>query len=614
MANMLARLGVVLGLDSAEFSKGIAAAEKDLAKFAAVAQTYGKVVAAAFTATTISALKFADEIADTAKANDIAVDSILKLQHALQQSGGEAANAGRALSSFNSFVDKAATGNFEAQKSFKQMGITLKDIGDLSIDDLFTKVAESLAKIDDPITRNAKAVEVFGRAIKGVDLIGFNDQLKHGTGLTEEQTQSIIDAGEAWDLLAKRMHDAMVAFTAFVGTPALKMLEYLDSLPNYIDTVKISFQNLGNTISFVNNLTAAFIMRDVGMLKKTAEDWQKIKAQIDEGRNPKTGESQTPDGPKKPDGSGPKRAVKVAVDKEADAIEKVLNKLKEKQAAEQLAYETKQKMFEIDRAGQYMLKEDVTLAKEIFEIKAKQKVMVDEINRAEKISPKQKAELVQTEKDIADAAERQARARAEIAKADRAKSFGTGFSNEMARFFRDAPTEMENGARAFQSVVGSMDAALSNFVRTGKLNFQDLTRSIIQDLIAIQMRMAIIGLFRMAFAGGTGGATVGAPVDSSIIATPTLAANGADAQAGQPFYVGERGPELFVPNGNGTIIPNGSLAGAMGGGGPTINYNGPYIASMSAIDTQSANQFLAKNKMAVWSANQSATRSVPVSR
>jgi hypothetical protein len=35
---------------------------------------------------------------------------------------------------------------------------------------------------------------------------------------------------------------------------------------------------------------------------------------------------------------------------------------------------------------------------------------------------------------------------------------------------------------------------------------------------------------------------------------------------------------------------------------------------MSAIDTQSALQFLAKNKMGVYSANQSAARSIPTSR
>ena len=52
----------------------------------------------------------------------------------------------------------------------------------------------------------------------------------------------------------------------------------------------------------------------------------------------------------------------------------------------------------------------------------------------------------------------------------------------------------------------------------------------------------------------------------------------------------------------------------MGGGGTTVNYNGPYIENMSAIDTQSGAQFLAKNKQAVWATYQSANRSMPVTR
>jgi len=68
-----------------------------------------------------------------------------------------------------------------------------------------------------------------------------------------------------------------------------------------------------------------------------------------------------------------------------------------------------------------------------------------------------------------------------------------------------------------------------------------------------------------------------------------------------------------VPNTSGTIIPNNQLSSALGGGS-TINYNGPYINNMSAIDTQSATQFLAKNKTAVWAANQSAQKSLPQSR
>jgi len=167
-----------------------------------------------------------------------------------------------------------------------------------------------------------------------------------------------------------------------------------------------------------------------------------------------------------------------------------------------------------------------------------------------------------------------------------------------------------------QSVFNNMGSAIDNFVRTGKLSFKDLTRSIIQDLISIAMRAQMMAMFKgFSFFGmsGGGGSTTGAPLSPSFSAAPTLAANGADAQAGQPFYVGERGPELFVPQGAGTIMPN-SMVGAMSNNQPQVVYNGPYIANMSAIDTQSATQFLAKNKQTIWAVNQSAQRSLPVSK
>jgi hypothetical protein len=52
----------------------------------------------------------------------------------------------------------------------------------------------------------------------------------------------------------------------------------------------------------------------------------------------------------------------------------------------------------------------------------------------------------------------------------------------------------------------------------------------------------------------------------------------------------------------------------MMGGGGGLTVNGTYIANMSAIDTQSATQFLASNKQTIWAAYQSANRSLPVSR
>jgi hypothetical protein len=52
----------------------------------------------------------------------------------------------------------------------------------------------------------------------------------------------------------------------------------------------------------------------------------------------------------------------------------------------------------------------------------------------------------------------------------------------------------------------------------------------------------------------------------------------------------------------------------MMGGQPQTVYNGTVIQNMSAIDTQSGVQFLAKNKNAIFAANQSAQRGLPQSR
>ena len=161
-----------------------------------------------------------------------------------------------------------------------------------------------------------------------------------------------------------------------------------------------------------------------------------------------------------------------------------------------------------------------------------------------------------------------------------------------------------------------MEQALDQFVRTGKLSFSDLARSIISDLIAIQMRAQATAIFKSSglgdifssFFGGGGG---GSPVFGST-AFWGGKADGGNVSSNNSYMVGERGPELFIPNSSGTIIPNHQL-GSMGNQ-PQVVYNGPYIANMSAIDTQSAVQFLSRNKEAVWAANQSAQRSLPQSR
>jgi phage-related minor tail protein len=181
-----------------------------------------------------------------------------------------------------------------------------------------------------------------------------------------------------------------------------------------------------------------------------------------------------------------------------------------------------------------------------------------------------------------------------------AKSWSAGWEKAMREFALNADNYGRAGEAAFNSIVGNMNSAIDNFVRTGKFSFKDFARSVIQDLIAIQMKMQAMMMLKaaMSYFG---------------VSLPGKATGGVVTQD-TPYMVGENGPELFVPQSSGTIIPNQRLGEAGGMGGQTVNYNGAFIQNMSAIDTQSATQFLATNKMAVWSASQSASRSIPKSR
>jgi len=187
--------------------------------------------------------------------------------------------------------------------------------------------------------------------------------------------------------------------------------------------------------------------------------------------------------------------------------------------------------------------------------------------------------------------------------------------------------QMRHAGQIHEAIFGNMEKALENFVKTGKLSFKEFAQSVIQDLFLIEMKLQATRLVKGMLGGGGGlgsifglGGGIGigdlfAPGGGSgfgAVAASGFMAEGGPVSSNTPYIVGEQGPELFVPGSAGTIIPNNQLATM--GSGQTVNYNGPYIANMQAIDTQSATQFLAKNKMAVWSANQSASRSVPQSR
>ena len=102
--------------------------------------------------------------------------------------------------------------------------------------------------------------------------------------------------------------------------------------------------------------------------------------------------------------------------------------------------------------------------------------------------------------------------------------------------------------------VKSLEDALVGIVTgatSAKDAFRSMAMSIVADLARIAIQKSITG-----------------PIASAL----GFKAIGGSVQRGQPYMVGERGAELFVPSSSGSIISNKNLASAgIGGGGVTVN-------------------------------------------
>lgn len=201
--SIISRLGVVLGLDSGEFNAGLGKAEGSLNKFAGVAKGVGVAAIAAIgyelINTTKQAIDFADSINDIAKANEISVGKVLEFSQALSVSGGKAEDAAKIFANFTNKIDDAAKGSQETRDKFAKLGITLDDLRDLDQQQLFIKTLDALGKMPDQISRNALAMDMFGKSMKGVDVKGTAEDFKKLNGTMEGSTEQFTKIGDAVD-------------------------------------------------------------------------------------------------------------------------------------------------------------------------------------------------------------------------------------------------------------------------------------------------------------------------------------------------------------------------------------------------------------------------------
>lgn len=663
MANMIARLGVLLGLNTAEFNQGLAQSGKKMEEFVGKAKGMATVATAAFAAMTTKAMLFADEIADVAAANDVAIDTVIKLQNALANSGGKAEDAGKMFASFTNYVDKAADGSFEAQRNFAKIGVSLKDLETLTSQQLFLRTIQGLAEIEDPLTRSAKAMELLGKAAKGVDIAGVAEGISKSNDITEKQANAIKLLADFYDKLGQASRNLTLNFVDFLEPAIRKINEALDKMSGhaksgtliqgFFGTLKKDFAEMQITAAKEEIAAMGKLLQDPNVSAfwkgtyrermKEAQDqlakWQPILAAMNgELKQMQSGTSQAGAGrgfinpPLVGGAAGPKiRDVKEGVDPEEEKRKREAEKrkreeeaeikrrgdmaakahrarmeeqkdiddatvsyinyvqaIKEYDEAQSRALATEERLTDLELRRSEMrdynyefLRSRIKLTSELAEEQRK-------LNEAS-LDPKDREAA---EKRLNDLYERRYQLlviiRDEAERADKDLGVLEGVRKAAGDFFKNFPKDMETGATIFGSLMGNMTRALDDFVRTGKLNFKEFARSIILDMIAIQLKASAMKLLANVFGFNL----------------PTRAMGGT-VTGNSAYLVGERGPELFVPRMSGTIIPNHSLQSA-GASTNITNYN------IQAIDVKSFEQRLLGSSKAIWAANQYAQKGLAV--
>jgi len=123
--------------------------------------------------------------------------------------------------------------------------------------------------------------------------------------------------------------------------------------------------------------------------------------------------------------------------------------------------------------------------------------------------------------------------------------------SDLTEFAREAARQIENGFGDF-----FFDAMQGNFDNLGD-SFKSTIDRMVADFLASKLAGFLFGEF------GTSSGSLGGVVGQGIAGAQSLFqgffADGGSVQGSRPLMVGERGPELFIPNSSGTIVSNETI-------------------------------------------------------
>jgi lambda family phage tail tape measure protein len=260
MAN-IARLGVVLGINTAEFQAGIKSAMKSVDKLVNALPKIGLAAAAAGAGLAVLVKKGIDELDkldEVSQKIGVTVENLSSLGKVAKIEGMSIDDLAGSLVKLTRTISEANTGSEQAAQAFKSMGLdpsTFKNS-----EDALLQISDKFSQYRDGLKKTALAVDLFGKS--GAAMIPFlnqgSDLIKQIQGELDSfgnaSTKAAVEAAEFNDRMAKMGIVVNTLFQKFVS-------ELLPTLNNFTQALFDTFTYSDILRNEINKLVAIQAVR-----------------------------------------------------------------------------------------------------------------------------------------------------------------------------------------------------------------------------------------------------------------------------------------------------------------------------------------------------------------
>ena len=490
----------------------------------------GAAVGAFFVRSAVQAADFADQINKAAISAGVTTNALSELAFAAKLSNIDLNSLTTSLRFMQKGLAEARIGTGEAKRALELLGISVKTISDLDPDKQFEFFADAIASIKDPADKAYVATKLFGDS--GARLLPLFEQgaegirkareeaIRFNQSISQEQAQKLTAARDSVTKLTSAFDGMAVSLTSLVAGP---MTDFFDAI------TRIATNSYGQGVSGI-----------AGVVELYRKEIELIRDEMNEMARDR-------DAPLA-DQSKRQQQLQDEIAAYEKAI-KILSEMKDQSGDESFIASAIPKL------------ENVVIQSTKTAVSGMQSLYEQWNNNTKTTIEKQVQEFAKFEAQVSEllSANEITLAQANARLGEELDSILTGVEVTGKRVTEATKSDIGMMSEFASQAARNMQSAFANFLfdpfqngLKGMLKgFIDTIRRMVAEFAASQL----MKFFFTPFASGSG-----------LLASFAKFAIGGKAMGGsvlgsKPYIVGERGPELFVPGSNGSIVPNDKMGG-----------------------------------------------------